>query len=768
MSRYRPSAAAVAALVAVSILPLVSASAEVPARVGSDIREITDLGAGKLLPIRVDPGDVTAARTSSSTAAASYSVGVKKRWLASDDYAGVYLKNYKLRGIGDHVEIWVAAGEDFLCDGDPTTTEDCVRGDEDETVRGTRFPDGDCRNDRVAITNRQVNYLIDEFDNNMYPKESKVFSVPPKRNGKNAPLAALVGLPGNYYKGDGDNIVVLVDNVRDDNFYDFNNTEQNPYIAGFFSSTFNYYLKRNVMTIDAFDWLHRTGANPPHDPSSDPCLNASARPFLYEGVFAHEYQHLLESYEDPDEGLWTNEGLSDFAGRITGYFKPKAPITALDFESHVQCILGNLGTVTPANPLPREGGPSNSLNLWGDQGGGDILCDYGAAFTFVEWLNDTYGRDFITRLHRLNKNGFSGLNADLAAEGASEDAIDTVHHWLASMALDGVLDDGAALTGAPARLFKVRALDARINWDTPKAYANNPEGPQVNEGAPPNGADFVRLRAPNGNYLSADDVDSIEFEGVKTLPALPLTWTADLTPPEHLSDPALYSGKGDNLDNAAVRAVAVPTTNPTLTFENRYSMEEDYDYGYVQVSTDDGETWTTLSNNHTDARGRLNGNSGCERGTQATCAPKWVDESFNLTQYAGRDILLSFRYITDGAVVEDGWWIDDVKVGDTVLTDGTTTSGWQSPTQVNPVDVAGYTVQLVAYTDDHTLAYWTEIPIDPNTMTGSLDEAAIEAALGTQAETVAAIVTYDEPTEGVNQYAPYTLTVDNHDQPGGM
>ena len=92
---------------------------------------------------------------------------------------------------------------------------------------------------------------------------------------------------------------MLVDNVRDDNFYDTNNQNTFSYIAGFFSSQFNDLVDRNVMTIDAWDWLHRTGATPPHEPTADPCTSAPARPFLYEGVFAHEYQHLLESYEDP-------------------------------------------------------------------------------------------------------------------------------------------------------------------------------------------------------------------------------------------------------------------------------------------------------------------------------------------------------------------------------------------------------------------------------------------------------------------------------------
>ena len=58
----------------------------------------------------------------------------------------------------------------------------------------------------------------------------------------------------------------------------------------------------------------------PHQPvPGNRCLSAPARPFLYEGTFAHEYQHLLESYEDADESSWVNEGISDWAQTLVGY-----------------------------------------------------------------------------------------------------------------------------------------------------------------------------------------------------------------------------------------------------------------------------------------------------------------------------------------------------------------------------------------------------------------------------------------------------------------
>ena len=127
------------------------------------------------------------------------------------------------------------------------------------------------------------------------------------------------------------------------------------------------------MSIDAFDWLHRVGANPPNDPDpANQCLSRPARPFLYEATFAHEYQHLLEYYEDPDETSWVNEGLADWAQTLTGYVDPSLPITDQDFDSHIQSFLGYYGIRTPANPNPSEAGPENSLNLWEDQGADEI------------------------------------------------------------------------------------------------------------------------------------------------------------------------------------------------------------------------------------------------------------------------------------------------------------------------------------------------------------------------------------------------------------
>ena len=66
----------------------------------------------------------------------------------------------------------------------------------------TNFPDGDCRNgERTTITDEQVAYLVDQFDNNILPKESETFSVAPDRDGSDAVLPGLVGLPDGLLHG---------------------------------------------------------------------------------------------------------------------------------------------------------------------------------------------------------------------------------------------------------------------------------------------------------------------------------------------------------------------------------------------------------------------------------------------------------------------------------------------------------------------------------------------------------------------------------------
>ena len=256
--------------------------------------------------------------SAAAATAADPPVGTVRLMPVLDDFTGQYrFRGFTLRALGEHIEVWVQEGQPA---GFPAGN-----------AGNLNFPAGDCRNDGVrnVITDAQVDYLlIHEFDTNIYPKESAAFSVPPDRDGSDAQLPGCSGaarrLRRRLLRGrrrqDRD---ARRERSRRRTTTTRTTRTRSSYIAGFFSSQLNGFFDRNVMTIDAFDWVHRTGANPPDEPvPGDNCTSAPARPFLYEGVFAHEYQHLLESYEDPDEVNWINEGLSDWAHALDRLRQP--------------------------------------------------------------------------------------------------------------------------------------------------------------------------------------------------------------------------------------------------------------------------------------------------------------------------------------------------------------------------------------------------------------------------------------------------------------
>ncbi|MDQ7906404.1 immune inhibitor A [Phytohabitans sp. ZYX-F-186] len=723
MARSRAlAAAATALLLSLAVLPASAAPSEPGPAPGpaDDVRELTraDLTLdGRPLdrPERYRPG----ARAGAREAAQTPPVGTRRQWLGLDDVAGeVYRKDYTLRGVGRHVEVWVA---DDLA-----------------------FPDGDCRARNpgsTEVTGAQVADLIDEFDTTIYPKETAAFSTPPERDGTNARLGPDADGAGGVYTGAGDRTVTLVDNVRDDNFHDF--PAHPTYLAGFFSAQLNELFDRNVMTIDAFDWAHRTGANPPDAPTGDLCTSRPARPHLYEGTFAHEWQHLLQYYADPDETVWVNEGLSDFAQTLTGYVDARATVHERGADSHIFCFQG-FGTVrTDVNPNPREcGGPENSLNLWEESPNPNAtLADYGNAYSFMLFLHDRYGTGFIARLHRDGKRqGLASVAAALKAEGV-RDLYRVIHDYQSAVLLDRLASSrGARVYGVPKGRVTTRGLDSTVNLANPAVNAT--------PGAAPNGADYVPLT------VEGRDLRSIRFDGARTLPPLPLAWSTVRDDPDRPGDPVLWSGDGNGLDSTAVTRVTVPAGGATLRLLAKYGAEEGYDYGYVTVSTDGGKTYTPVAGDRT-VEGPL---GPALNGTTDGFEP----HTFDLSRYAGRSVLLGFRYVSDAGVDEGGLRIDDVRLGGALVSDGSSLARFDSPTRIRATGVHNWNLRLVGLDGKRKVALQLEFD---GRRTVRLDPGRLAALR--PFPTVVAIVAYDEPTEQVSQYAPYTLAVNGKRQPGG-
>ncbi len=74
----------------------------------------------------------------------------------------------------------------------------------------------------------------------------------------------------------------------------------------------------------------------------------------------------------------------------------------------------------------------------------------------------------------------------------------------------------------------------------------------------------------------------------------------------------------------------------------------------VQVSTDNGQSWTSLANEHTSGEVDENGYPAIKENVPGFTGSSggWTTESFDLSAYAGQKVHLAFRYMTDWLIMK--------------------------------------------------------------------------------------------------------------------
>ena len=99
---------------------------------------------------------------------------------------------------------------------------------------------------------------------------------------------------------------------------------------------------------------------------------------------------------------------------------------------------------------------------------------------------------------------------------------------------------------------------------------------------------------------------------------------------------------------------------PALNFDHICITEATFDFGYVEISTDFGNSWVQLAQYDLDDHASW---------ADASADPgDWVHEVIDLTDYLGQQVRIRFRLVTDTYVVEDGWYIDNVVLSDSTCT----------------------------------------------------------------------------------------------------
>ncbi|SCL16848.1 immune inhibitor A domain-containing protein [Micromonospora inyonensis] len=133
-------------------------------------------------------------------------------------------------------------------------------------------------------------------------------------------------------------------------------------------------------------------------------------------------------------------------------------------------------------------------------------------------------------------------------------------------------------------------------------------------------------------------------------------------------------GDQDWADVKLSREVAVPAAaDAKFWMWNNYTIEEDWDYGFVEVSTNGGSTWTELkvydeagnlvstNDGYADPNGRMADYGGKKYGLHGD-SHGWRHDYVDLSAYAGSTVQVRLRYATDAAFADRGWFADDFSV----------------------------------------------------------------------------------------------------------
>jgi len=108
-----------------------------------------------------------------------------------------------------------------------------------------------------------------------------------------------------------------------------------------------------------------------------------------------------------------------------------------------------------------------------------------------------------------------------------------------------------------------------------------------------------------------------------------------------------------------------------LSFWHWYYMETRYDGGNIKVSTDGGTTWDIVTPFGGYDQIASTGNAGipgepCFSGYDDDF---WQEELFDLSAYAGQQVIVRFHFGSDGSVYRTGWYVDDVRLRSTDVDD---------------------------------------------------------------------------------------------------
>ncbi|HSL88016.1 MAG TPA: M14 family zinc carboxypeptidase [Ignavibacteriaceae bacterium] len=180
-------------------------------------------------------------------------------------------------------------------------------------------------------------------------------------------------------------------------------------------------------------------------------------------------------------------------------------------------------------------------------------------------------------------------------------------------------------------------------------------------------SDTLKLYLGTPIFVFADTTNNpLNYWTVTFTPSSSPKWEA--TSQTFYSSPVSYtdSKDGNYVNNATITMTLTDPidlsglNNPRLTFWTKFDIEDNWDYGQVRISTNNGSTWVPLAGQYTEpGTGSFQPNGQpVYDGVQSN----WVREDLLLTGYTASQVKIQYQLRTDGSVTRDGWYLDDIGI----------------------------------------------------------------------------------------------------------
>jgi len=347
----------------------------------------------------------------------------------------------------------------------------------------------------------------------------------------------------------------------------------------------------------------------------------------YLDVLAHEFRHMIENRYDVNDTDWEVEGSAMLAEDLLGF--PTDPIAR-----------GNLFLSNP----------DQQLNRWTD---GNPIPYYGMGYVINRYIFNRLGEDLYRVFATHPDPGFLAIDGIAADNGLGFTGTDLWLDWLAALAIHDApgADDKYAL---------------RDGLETAAAETINKTPTTVETTVNQYAADYYKLFGEGTVTLDFTGSNHVSLLKVQPLSGQSM-WVANR---------ANYS-----MVNMTHEFDLTSVDSATLEYAVFHEIEEGYDFAYVSISTDGGSTWQGLVADNMQGEAAEDDPSDVAYTDRFYTGRSgdWVQESVNLTSYAGQVVRIRFEYVTDPILTFGGIAFDNIAIPEIgFFDDAETDTGWEA------------------------------------------------------------------------------------------